>query len=88
MAGKRKTGNGCARSCKAEMEGDMKAPSKMYFEDDDNVIHECDGAQMIPNNRDTFLVWTLCGRDVPAGKAFKVKDGEEDVTCPNCELRQ
>ena len=45
--------------------------------------HLCEGDQMIPNNRDTFILWTRCGKhDVPANKGYEGDISE--VTCTEC----
>jgi len=49
--------------------------------DDGKVIHACESDYMVPNNRDTILVWTKCQRDVPANAGFYSR---EKVTCPKC----
>lgn len=53
--------------------------------DDGKVLHACEGDRMVPFDHGTFLVWTLCQRDVPANAAF-VKNGEA-VTCQTCAAR-
>ena len=54
----------------------------MRYEDKTGIMHSCESAQMVPNDRSTFLVWTMCGKDVPAGKGF---EGRDRVTCSKCE---
>lgn len=46
------------------------------------VVHNCEGARMVPFDAGTFLVWTKCGKDVPAGAAFR--NPKEHATCPDC----
>ena len=54
----------------------------MRWECPDELMHAAEGAQIIPGNRGTYIVWTVCGlHDVPAGKAFR---GDDKVTCPHC----
>ncbi len=50
------------------------------YESKDGIIHACEKAEVHPG---IILVWTLCDKDVPAGKSFKSK---EKVTCDACEL--
>ena len=56
-----------------------------------DTVHACEGNTMHPRDPGTFLVWTLCGRDVPAGQAQIIKDGfggfiaAEAATCPRCQ---
>lgn len=49
--------------------------------DDGKVIHACEGNRMVPFDHGTFLVWTRCGKDVPAGRGFV---GGNDANCPAC----
>ena len=44
----------------------------------DGIIHECQGDYV---NRDIYLIWTKCNKDVPADKSFM---GDERVTCFDC----
>lgn len=47
--------------------------------------HLCEGARMVEQNPDTFLLWTRCGAlDVPAGKAYTGGIIPDDIGCPNC----
>lgn len=49
----------------------------------DGAVHAVEGAQMISDNHDTFLLWTVCGKhDVPAGAGFKSR---ATVTCEACK---
>lgn len=72
--------------------------AKNYDDDDifwdnpyDLILHACRGAQMVPGDRDTYLVWTLCGRDVPVNVGYRVagRDGStvraDEVTCVKCK---
>ncbi len=54
---------------------------KHLYQDKNQVTHLCDGDRMISNNLDTYLVWTKCGKDVPANKSFKSK---ETANCQAC----
>lgn len=47
----------------------------------DGLIHECNGEQIIANDKSTYLVWTKCEIDVPENKSFK---SNEVVTCYKC----
>ena len=47
--------------------------------------HLCEGDQMVPFDRGTFLLWTCCGRhDVPANAAQAGPNALSHVTCPEC----
>lgn len=48
---------------------------------DGRVTHECIGERAAPFDAGTFLVWTRCGRDVPAREAAYVAD---KITCGAC----
>ena len=52
------------------------------YQDKKNVIHACDSGELKFYKNPINLVWTKCGKDVPANKSFKSK---ESVTCPNCK---
>jgi hypothetical protein len=43
------------------------------------LVHLCEMAEIHPGIR---VVWTLCGRDAPAGQAY-TREGEVP-TCPAC----
>lgn len=45
------------------------------------VMHACVGARMAERDPGTYLVWTLCQKDVPGGTSFKSR---ESVTCRDC----
>lgn len=47
----------------------------------DGLIHECNGEQIIANDKSTYLVWTKCEIDVPENKSLK---SNEVVTCYKC----
>jgi len=49
------------------------------YEDKDKVIHLCEGSQLTPRD---FLVWTKCGKDVPANQSFET--WYEDSNCDKC----
>ena len=51
------------------------------YEDKNKILHTCLGSQIHIGNPDTYLVWTKCGKDVPANKSFR---SVEEVTCPEC----
>ena len=53
---------------------------KHLYEDKKSVIHACESGDMGVRNEIT-LVWTKCGKDVPANKSFK---SNETVTCGKC----
>ena len=57
----------------------MKIINHLY--DDKKYIHLCEGSRIHENSPDTYLVWTKCGIDVPAGESFK---SDECITCPDC----
>lgn len=47
--------------------------------------HLCEGSQMVPFDRGTFVLWTRCGKhDVPTGKAQAGPDALSHVTCDEC----
>lgn len=50
--------------------------------DDGTLIHACEGDRAVSFDPATFLVWTKCGRDVPAGRAFEFNGAA--VTCDTC----
>jgi len=37
---------------------------------DGSVLHACEGDRAVDSDAGTFLVWTLCGRDVPADRSW------------------
>ena len=47
------------------------------------TIHECEGSRIVEDDRGTYVVWTKCGRDVPANMSFR---NDEKPNCPACEL--
>jgi len=50
--------------------------------DRQGVIHAVEGAEMITNQPDTFLLWTICGNhDVPANTGVR---SHAKVTCQEC----
>jgi hypothetical protein len=51
------------------------------YEDKKGIIHFCESSQIVPSDRSTRLVWTKCGKDVPAYKSF---NSIEPVTCEGC----
>ena len=51
---------------------------RMLYEDATKTIHIGIGAWVTRND---YLVWTLCGKDIPAKGAFK---SSEHPTCEKC----
>lgn len=49
--------------------------------DDGAHVHACEGDRIVPSDPGTFLVWTVCGKDVPADRGFT---GGKAVDCPTC----
>ena len=47
----------------------------------DGTIHACDSSRVY---KEINMVWTLCGRDVPANKSF---ESNEKITCHSCIVR-
>lgn len=47
----------------------------------DGDVHLCTGDHTIPDDPCTFLVWTLCERDVPANMSYLAR---EEATCQEC----
>ena len=62
--------------------------NKYLYWNDGAVVHSCEGSEVHPG---IFLVWTECEKDVPAGKSYRLKDGdryiEDIVTCDKCRAR-
>jgi hypothetical protein len=54
----------------------------IWWTDRKGVTHICEGAYV---TRQEFLLWTLCGRDVPANSARTAGD-QDHVTCSGCLL--
>lgn len=57
---------------------------QIIWTDDERVTHLCESADPHP---DTKLIWTLCGRDVPAGLHARTLDSDElepGTLCPAC----
>lgn len=52
--------------------------------DKTGLVHACEGADVHPGVR---LLWTLCERDVPAGKAWHPKRGDHYEMCMTCTAR-
>jgi hypothetical protein len=50
------------------------------YESGDGMIHSCEGGQ-IANDRSTYVVWTRCGKDVPANMSFRA---DISPTCKKC----
>lgn len=60
-------------------------PRHMY-EDKSGITHFCDGAQIVPGNVGTYIVWTLCEKmDVPAAQSFKSDYRTAD--CVDCRRK-
>lgn len=57
------------------------ADKPVWWKDQQGVVHVCEGANVHPGVR---LIWTLCGRDVPAGEAYTTADKSHASTCFNC----
>lgn len=45
-------------------------------------IHAAEGDRMVDQSPSTFLVWTLCGLDVPGGTSYT--GDHSDATCSAC----
>jgi hypothetical protein len=52
----------------------------ILWTDEAGVIHRCEGADIM---EDVRILWTYCGRDVPADAAYLPGDGDA-VTCSVC----
>ena len=50
-----------------------------HLYEESGVIHKCEGSRI---HKGVYLVWTLCGKDVPANGSFKSND---PVTCKQCK---
>ena len=50
-------------------------------EDNKGIIHNCEGSELVPGDKDTYVVWTKCGKDVAANKSFK---SNEVANCKSC----
>lgn len=55
----------------------------IFWKDKQGFVHNCEGADVHAGIR---LLWTLCGRDVPANAAFHPKT-DDIVTCATCVAR-
>ena len=53
---------------------------KHLYQTSDGLIHECEGDHATLDMKN-YLVWTKCGKDVPANKSFR---SYEVATCPGC----
>lgn len=54
------------------------------WRDKAGLTHRAVGAQQIASNRNTFIMWTACGKkDVPGGKSWLQNVGD-DVNCDAC----
>lgn len=53
------------------------------WEDRNGIAHQAVGAHIIPQNQDTFIMWTACGTyDIPATEA--VLGSVNEITCVSC----
>jgi hypothetical protein len=52
----------------------------ILWTDEVGVTHHCEGADIL---EDVRMLWTGCGRDVPADAAYLSGD-DDAVTCPVC----
>ena len=58
----------------------------LRWDSPDGLIHAVEGAQIVPNDINTRLLWTFCGQhDVPANCGYKSRD---EVTCLDCLVAQ
>lgn len=75
---------GCARAddqmLSPHYEADAQGRNHLY--EQGGVYHACVGARMVERDAGTYLVWTLCEKDVPADQSFKSRD--LSVTCAAC----
>ena len=61
--------------------GREKGPA--VWKDKNGVTHQAKGDQMIPSDRGTFIMWTVCGKkDIPANAAHL--GSLDSVDCPEC----
>lgn len=51
----------------------------ILYEDESNIIHDCQDTCF---GRDTVIVYTKCGIDVPAGMSFRSQ--REKSNCQRC----
>ena len=68
----------------ARGEGVRGMSKAIKWKDGDGVVHRCASAEIIPGDSHTFLVWTLCGVDVPAGTGFT---GGPAADCEKCATK-
>lgn len=69
-----------------ELFSDPKTGEKCpaVWTDKEGVTHRAVGEQMIPHDRDTFIMWTACGKkDVPANGSWMQRP-KDKVTCAEC----
>lgn len=52
---------------------------KRHLYKSNGVLHACESSDIHHRVR---LVWTKCGRDVPANASFR---SEEEISCPACK---
>ena len=55
----------------------------IIWEEKVGTIHACEGDRMVDQDSGTFLVWTLCKKDVPAN--YGQTGDHSDATCPECQ---
>lgn len=55
---------------------------KFHMYEDGEGIHLCEGSQVVHGDVNTYLVWTLCKKDVPANLSFRSADVKP--TCQKC----
>ena len=60
---------------------DKQTQTAHLYQDKKGTIHLCEGDFAGAPNRSPFLVWTKCGKDVPANKSFT--SNHEAVDCYN-----
>lgn len=55
------------------------------YQDAAGTIHICQSGFAGAGTASPFLVWTACGKDVPANRSFK---SEEAPNCEHCKAAQ
>lgn len=50
------------------------------YQEENGLIHDCEETCF---GRDTVVVWTKCGKDVPVGMSFRSWDEKSD--CKECK---
>ena len=51
------------------------------YEDENGIIHLCEIERCIDRDAGTYVAWTKCEKDIPAGSCFK---SSENADCLNC----